>query len=279
MALLPLKDDNPLTSIHFQYVTVAIIVACTGVFLWEVSLGADRDLAIIGFGHIPSVLWGFRELPPELEQVPALFTLVTSMFLHGGWMHLIFNMLFLWVFGDNIEDSMGHGRYLLFYLICGVIGTLAHSLAAPSSTAPLVGASGAISGVLGAYLVLHPKARLLVLFMNIIPMRLPAILVLGVWIGTQFISFSQVGIAGEQGGVAWLAHIGGFVAGMILVIPFRRKTIPLFDGMGPFAKPHHVTAVDHEEHRHRRSVFPNTYLPEQERPTRGRSIFPDSDRQ
>lgn len=223
------------------------------------------------------MLFGSRTLPAELEQIPAWLTLVTSMFLHDGWMHLIFNMLFLWVFGDNIEDAMGHLRFLFFYVLCGVIGTALHAVAAPGSTVPLVGASGAISGVLGAYLVLHPKSRLLVLFMTIIPLRLPAVLVLLFWIGSQFFSLSQVGIGTEQGGTAWLAHIGGFAAGMILVIPFRRKNVPLFDGMGRFAKPDLDIVLETEEQRHRRPVFPNTYLPKDERPTGGRSIIPRTD--
>ena len=278
MALLPIKDDNPLNRIQFQYVTVALIAVCIAVFLWEVSLGDQRGRAIFGFGHIPAVLFGTRTLPPELEQIPAWLTLVTSMFLHGGWLHLGFNMLFLWVFGDNVEDALGHLRYLVFYVLCGVIGTLLHALAAPESTVPLVGASGAISGVLGAYLVLHPKARLLVLFMNIIPLRLPAVLVLLFWIGSQFFSLSQSGVGADTGGTAWLAHIGGFIAGMILVVPFRRKSVPLFDGIGRFAPvPELELVIDEEENRHRRSIFPNTYLPEPERPRSRRSVIPDSD--
>ena len=281
MALIPLRDDNPLKSIHFQYVTVAIIVACTAVFLWQLSLGAAGDAAILSYGHIPAVLFGTRALPPELDKIPAVFTLVTSMFMHGGFLHLIFNMLFLWIFGDNVEDAMGYVRYLVFYLVCGVIGTLLHDVVSPDSTAPLIGASGAISGVLGAYLVLHPKARLLVLFMSVIPLRLPAVLVLLFWIGSQFVSLGTIGLGEQSGGTAWLAHIGGFVAGMILVVPFRRKGVPLFDGLGPFATPDMDAHFEEHEARHSRSIFPNTYLPREDRPPGdrtggGRSIFPDS---
>jgi membrane associated rhomboid family serine protease len=125
------------------------------------------------------------------------------------------------VFGDNIEDSMGHLRFISFYLICGILATLTHSMIESNSSSPLIGASGAISGVLGAYIVIHPKARILVLFMNIIPLRLPAIIVLGSWIGIQFVSL------GNGTNTAWWAHIGGFAAGMALIIPFRKNQIVL----------------------------------------------------
>ncbi|MDP7099938.1 MAG: rhomboid family intramembrane serine protease, partial [Rhodospirillales bacterium] len=148
---------------------------------------------------------------------------------------------------------MGHLRYIVFYLLCGVLATLSHAVMEAGSEAPLIGASGAISGVLGAYLVLHPKARILVLFMNIIPLRLPAILVLGSWIGLQFISLNS------DDGTAWWAHIGGFLAGMILVVPFRRKDVPLFDGAGRFA-PDNPNVIDLAEHQHGRSIFPNTII-------------------
>jgi membrane associated rhomboid family serine protease len=251
MALLPLKDDNTITNINFQYVTVSLIITCTAVFLWQLSLGAEQGRYIFGLGTIPSVLFGTRNLSPELILIPETVTMITSLFLHGGWMHLILNMLFLWVFGDNIEDAMGHIRYLLFYLICGVLATLSHAVMEADSIRPLIGASGAISGVLGAYLVLHPKSRVLVLFMNIIPLRLPAILVLGAWIGMQFLSLNS------NDGTAWWAHIGGFLAGMILVVPFRLKSVPLFDGFGKFG-PDNPNVVDLAERRHARSIFPNT---------------------
>ena len=175
MALIPLKDDTKIRDISFQYVTVSIIVVCTSVFLWQLSLGDQEFKLIFGLGTIPSTLAGSKDLHPDLVIIPAWTTTLTSLFLHGGWMHLTLNMLFLWVFGDNLEDSMGHIRFIVFYLLCGVIGTLIYVVMSVDSEVPLVGASGAISGILGAYLVLHPKARLLVLFMHIIPLRLPAI--------------------------------------------------------------------------------------------------------
>lgn len=256
MAILPLKDENPLDRISFQWITIIIMVACVGIFLWQLSLGEAEGRTILALGTIPSVLFGTRDLPTEISLVSPHITLVTSMFLHGGWMHLIGNMLFLWVFGDNVEDSMGHVRFLIFYLLCGVAGTSAHAVLQPGSTTPLIGASGAISGVLGAYLMLHPKSRLLVLFMNVIPLRLPAGIVLIGWIGLQFISLGSS--APDSGGVAWWAHIGGFVAGMVLIIPFRHRGVPLFDGIGWF-HPKDLTPIVVDERRHQRSIFPNTY--------------------
>ena len=251
MALLPLKDDNTIVNINFQYVTVSLIAACVAVYLWQLSLGPEQSRYILGLGTIPAVLFGTRDLSPDLILIPESLTMFTSLFMHGGWMHLIFNMLFLWVFGDNVEDAMGHIRYIFFYLVCGALATLSHAVMEAGSTSPLIGASGAISGVLGAYLVLHPKARVLVLFMNIIPLRLPAIFVLGGWIGLQFISLNS------DDGTAWWAHIGGFLAGMVLVVPFRQKTVPLFDGAGRFG-PDNLNVIDLAERQHARSIFPNT---------------------
>lgn len=225
MALLPLKDYNPLKRIPYQFVTVALMAACVATFFWQLSLGAGDGRSILSLGTIPAVLFGERHLAPELVMVPAPVTLITSMFLHDGWMHLIGNMLFLWVFGDNIEDAMGHARYLGFYLACGIIASLAHAGFNPESVVPMVGASGAISGVLGAYIVLHPRAKVLVLAFWF-PVRLPAMVVLGLWIGFQFLNATTAG--GAEGGVAWWAHVGGFVAGAVLVVPMRRRAVPLF---------------------------------------------------
>jgi membrane associated rhomboid family serine protease len=251
MALLPLKDDNKVINISFQYVTVTVIAVCTLVFLWQIFLGEQQGRFIYGFGTIPSILLGTQTLSPDLIVIPETLTILTGLFLHGSWMHLIFNMLFLWVFGDNVEDAMGHFRYLFFYLLCGILATLSHVYMEANSNAPLIGASGAISGVLGAYIMLHPKARVLVLFMNIIPLRLPAVLVLGGWIVLQFISINT---ANET---AWWAHIGGFFAGMILVIPFRQKSTPLFAGVDSFfsSKPAISGKI---EIKQTRSIVPNT---------------------
>jgi membrane associated rhomboid family serine protease len=240
--------------------TVTLIAINVAVFLWELSLGNAQQRAVLGLGLIPGVLFGNVVLPPALAMVPTWLTPVTSLFLHGGWLHLGGNMLFLWIFGDNVEDEMGPLKYVIFYLVCGVIASLAHALSDTASTSPLIGASGAISGVLGAYIVLHPKARVLVLFMNIIPLKLPALFVLGAWFALQFVNVTFAATPG-QGGVAWWAHIAGFIAGMILVFPFRRKGVPVFDGIGRFAPPEPEQLLI-KERRHRRSIFPTTTRPE-----------------
>jgi membrane associated rhomboid family serine protease len=231
---LPLHDDNPLKNIRFQYVTVAFIAACVAVFLYQMSLGDRGDQAFVfGFGAIPAVVFGEATLPRELAQIPAALSLVTSMFLHGGFMHLAGNMLFLWVLGDNVEDALGHKRFAAFYLLAGIAAALTHALTDPSSRVPMIGASGAISGVIGAYLVLHPKARIKVLISYFL-VWLPAYVVLGGWIGLQFLS-AAMDTGGTGGGVAWWAHIGGFFAGVLLIFPMRRKGMPLFDrGKGKF---------------------------------------------
>jgi membrane associated rhomboid family serine protease len=183
------------------------------------------ERSILVYGLIPSVLFGTDQLDPQLAPMSPPATLVTSIFLHGDWMHLVGNMLFLWVFGDNIEDSMGHWRFLLFYFICGAAAGLAQAAAMPLSQEPTVGASGAVAGVLGAYIVLHPKVKVLVLAMKWFPLYLPAYFILALWLLTQIASV-LFGIGGQ---IAWWAHIGGFVAGALLVVPFRDKRVPLFD--------------------------------------------------
>ena len=228
MPFLPLHDDNPRVLIQHAWVTWGLIAACSVIFLYQASMTPDEGARLIlGLALIPATVTGEGQLEPELVLVPTLATLVTSAFLHGGWMHLIANMLYLWVFGDNVEDAMGHWRFLAFYLICGLIAGLAHIASDPGSTVPTLGASGAISGVLGAYLILHPKARVLVPII-IIPLYLPAWMLLIVWIGYQVASAAVSGPVG--GGIAWWEHIGGFVAGALLVVPFRHKTVPLFEG-------------------------------------------------
>ncbi len=228
MAILPFRDDNPLTHTRFPFVTVAVIVACSAVFLWQLVLPqAAAERFIYGFGAIPAVVTGARSLSPHLEQVPPWATLLTSMFLHGGWLHILSNMLFLWVFGDNVEDACGHLRYMLFYLACGLVAALVHVASEPGSPVPVIGASGAVSGVLGAYLVLHPRAKVMILVFFGLIAELPAVVVLSVWIAFQvFNAMMQSG--GEAGGVAWWAHIGGFIAGALLIVPFRRRGVPLF---------------------------------------------------
>lgn len=231
--MIPLHDDNP-THIT-PIVTVGLIVVCVLVFFWQLSLGDQGGMvAVYRFGVIPAVLLDGQSLPPDLNPIAGQLTVLTSMFLHGGWMHLIGNMLYLWIFGNNIEDSMGHVRFVVFYVLCGVAAALAQALADPSSEVPMIGASGAISGVLGAYLLLHPHARirtLIFLGFLITTIRLPASIVLGGWIVLQLISYAGTP-AGQEGGVAWLAHIGGFIAGMLLIGLFKYRHVPFFEKAG-----------------------------------------------
>jgi membrane associated rhomboid family serine protease len=226
--LIPLHDDNP-TEIT-PVVTVALIAACVLVFLWQASLGAEGGQAIVySLGVIPVVLLDRAQLPPELVLVPASLTPLTSMFLHGGIMHLAGNMLYLWIFGNNVEDAMGHARYIVFYVLCGIAAVFGQVLQDPASEIPMIGASGAISGVLGAYLLLYPHARVLVavpLGFVLHTMKLPAGVVLGLWFVIQIVSSMA---AGGGPGVAWFAHIGGFVAGMALVPVFRRRGVRMFN--------------------------------------------------
>ncbi len=226
--MIPLHDDNP-TTIK-PIVTIGLSVVCVLVFLWQNSLppGAD-ERAIYAFGTIPAVIFGSAQLSADIAAIPAQLSLLTAMFLHGGWMHLIGNMLYLWIFGNNIEDAMGHGRFIAFYGLCGIAAGLAQAVQDPGSTIPMIGASGAIGGVLGGYLLLYPRARVLVLiplgfFMTML--RIPALWVLGFWFVLQFIQ--SAASAGQPGGVAYWAHIGGFLAGVVLIVPMRNKAFPLF---------------------------------------------------
>ena len=225
--MFPLHDDNPTKIV--PVLTYAFIIACVSVFIWQLSLGPNAQKAVFSLGVIPAVLFNIRELAPELVTVPAWATLFTSMFLHGGWMHLIGNMLYLWIFGNNVEDAMGHIRFIIFYLLCGIAAAMAQSVPNPQSTIPMIGASGAISGVLGAYLLLYPHARVLVAIpigFIIHTMRIRAVWVLGMWFVLQI--FNSLVTASDQGGVAWGAHIGGFVAGMLLIPFFKDKRFKLF---------------------------------------------------
>jgi len=211
--MIPIGDDT--ASHRRPAVTVAIIAACTSVFLWQQSLGmAAQQRAALGLGMIPAVVLGNVDLPPALAIVPPAATLVTSMFLHGGWGHLVGNLLYLWIFANNVEGRLGHLGFALFYLGCGAVAAGAQILPEPGSTLPMIGASGAVSGVLGAYLVLFPRASIIVLvpFSPMFIHRIQALWLLLIWFALQIFS-GLTGVAGD-GGVAWWAHVGGFVTGM-----------------------------------------------------------------
>ncbi len=227
MIPIPISDENPAS--RRAYVTVGLIVINALAWFYELSIGVDQ--ATFGFGAVPAwVLHGVTDgtirIPHEgvidvHQPVPWPLTVFTSMFMHGSWLHIIGNMWFLWIFGDNVEDAMGPVRYLVFYLVCGVAAAAAQVFSQPASHVPMVGASGAIAGVLGAYLVLYPHARvrcLWILFIIITTVYVPAWLLLGLWF------VSQVLMPGS--GVAWMAHVGGFLAGMALVLVFVRRRPP-----------------------------------------------------
>lgn len=225
--MIPLHDDNPTE--RFPFVTLIMIAVCVAAFLYQESLPQDSiGPFVFHYGAIPAVLFSYASLPEEaVTAIPSSLTLVTSMFLHGGWMHLLGNMLYLWIFGNNIEDAMGHVKYIIFYILCGILAALAHAMTDPSSQIPMVGASGAISGVLGAYLLLFPRSQVLVLLPGLGMTRVAAGIVLGMWFVTQLLS-GGMSIGGKGGGVAFFAHIGGFVAGMALIGLFKRPGVRFF---------------------------------------------------
>ena len=246
--MFPIADDNPVQ--RAPIITWALIVACVLVFLWQLSLGRLGDQMIFALGVIPATLFGYAALPPELALVPPWTTIFTSMFLHGGWLHLIGNMLYLWIFGNNVEDSMTRPRFLIFYFVCGVAAALTQSLASPHSEVPMVGASGAIAGVLGSYLIMHPRANVrvvIVIFFFIRIVNMPAMLVLGFWFIFQLLSGVAVPTS-EDGGVAFWAHIGGFVAGVVLTPLFKRREVALLEA--PHSRSWQVRPM-------RRSQFPD----------------------
>ncbi|MCL4765655.1 MAG: rhomboid family intramembrane serine protease [Hyphomicrobiaceae bacterium] len=225
---IPIYDHNPLRSIRFQGVTVALIVANVAIFALQVA-GMPANV-IISFAIVPIDLLGLGATVPAVVPsgdiaVPERLTLLSYMFFHGDILHLGVNMLFLWVFGDNVEDALGHVRFLFFYLACGVVAGLTHALMLPSSQLPLIGASGAVAGVIAAYLMLHPRVRVWVLVLRFIPIRITAAFALGAWIISQFIMV----LLPQAGPIAWWAHIGGLVAGAILVVVMRRPGVRLFD--------------------------------------------------
>jgi membrane associated rhomboid family serine protease len=222
--MIPLRDDRPTRS--FAFATVAIIALNALVFWHELSLGSPRQAELF-FAN-------FALTPADLTHAPSpdsYRTIFTSMFLHGGWMHIIGNMLYLWIFGNNVEDSVGHFKFIIFYLLGGVAAAATQVAIAPNSTVPMIGASGAVSGVLGAYLLLLPRARVMVLFPIWIFWRVfyvPAVLMLVFWFGMQLLSGLAVLQMNLNGGVAFWAHVGGFVAGVLLIPIFKKRSVRLF---------------------------------------------------
>jgi rhomboid family protein len=222
--VVPLYDDNP--TARLPLVNYFLIGLCIGAFLWQ--LGHNEREVLFTYGMIPAELFSFWRPPRPYQLISPSAKILTSMFLHGGWFHLIGNMLYLWIFGNNIEDVLGRRRYLFFYLCCGITAALAQAFSNPASHIPMVGASGAIAGVLGAYLLLYPGANVhcfvwIVIFFRIV--NVPAWTMLGLWFAMQLISGLHVG-SGKPG-VAFWAHVGGFVTGLVLVILLRPSGVPL----------------------------------------------------
>jgi len=232
--VIPIYDNDPLEKSHRAYVTFVLIALNIAIYLVQAAANDTTATAILlNFALFPAAVTGDAVTGGFM---PPSFSLVTYMFLHGGWMHVLLNMLFLWVFADNIEDALGHGRFLAFYLLCGIAGGAAHMLAAPQSTVPLVGASGAIAGVIAAYLMIRPCAKVTVLLFGLIPINLASYWVLGFWILSQVWHVFSL----DKSDTAWWAHVGGLVAGAILVTIMRPAGVVLFECM----RPEDVVAVE-----------------------------------
>ena len=220
---IPLYDKVDYRHIRQPVAVYALLAANVGCFLLTTLLPAAN--LEVSFGMIPAVVFGDAILPGSVLQTPPYATPFTSLFLHGNAEHIIGNMLFLWVFGDNIEDAMGAPRFVLFYLVCGACASMAHAIAMPDSESPLIGASGAVSGVITAYLLLHPHVRVYGLVLKWIPFALKAFYVIAAWIALQF----AYAIFGGDPNVGWWAHVGGIVAGALLIGVFKRPEVKLFD--------------------------------------------------
>ena len=223
MLAIPLYDDTP--KLHMPLATTALVAACSLVFLWQIGLppgAAER--AIYSYGMIPAVVFGSAELPARLQVVPPWLTPITCQFLHAGLLHLLGNMLYLWVFGRSVESVLGFSRYLVLYLASGAVAALTQAFMNPAGDVPMIGASGAIAGVLGAYFILKPRGNVVVLIWIFVLVRLvslPAVLLLGLWLLLQFASGLST-TTGEPG-VAFWAHVGGFLAGVCLVVVLRPR--------------------------------------------------------
>jgi len=230
-ALIPISDDNPVD--HVPFITWMLILACVAVYVWEISLGQQgMDSALTVLGFTPATLFGTETPPSAALGVPAFATIFIAMFLHGGLLHLGGNMLYLWIFGNNIEEAMGHGRFTLFYFACGFAAALAMAFVDSASEVPMVGASGAISGVLGAYMLLYPRARVHVIIpLGIIfyPLWIRAVWVVGLWFATQLL-MAAISDPSKPGTAFW-AHVGGFAAGIVLTPVLKSRDVRYF---GPY---------------------------------------------
>ena len=228
---IPLHDGKPVRYISLQWVTLTIIAINVLVFVALMPFAPPDGSAgslVVGLGHVPSVSNDLRSLPVAFQVLPDnlyFLTGITYAFVHSDWWHLAGNMLFLWVFGDNVEDALGHFRYLVFYLAAAFVAAWFHAFMFPDSDAPLIGASGSAAAIVAAYLMLHPKMKIWVLVFARIPLRLPALWILGAWIAFQVVMF----FADDDEQISWAAHLGGIVAGLVMVAPLKRRDIALFD--------------------------------------------------
>lgn len=218
--MIPFKDDNPTRL--FPFLTIAFIAVNTVIYFLQIFAAPNPVRTAFAYGAIPHFLLTFTTVQP----IHPFLTVFTSMFMHGSLLHLISNMLYLWIFGNNIEDRLGHVRFIIFYTLCGLAAAYSHAITSPSSTVPMIGASGAVSGILGAYVLLFPRAKvhtLIFLGFFVQVVRLPAVFVIGFWIVIQFINgMVSKGVA-SHGGIAWFAHIGGFIAGIAMIRLFMVK--------------------------------------------------------
>lgn len=222
---IPLYDANRLKYIKLQYITLSLIVLNVVIFGLVALFDPDTQKASMAFGYIPAVAHDLVIRPPQYDFIPDGWTYITYTFMHADIYHLGGNMLFLWVFGDNVEDAMGHIKFLIFYFLCGAAGAFMHGFVFSDSQGPLIGASGAIFGVVAAYLVLHPRVWVWVFAFGRIPLPLPAIYLLALWIAEQFL---MLFVHGDER-ISWSAHVGGIISGALLVGIFKRWSIPLFD--------------------------------------------------
>lgn len=224
---IPLYDGNKLKHIRFQWVTLIIVVVNVVIWLLMEASGEQstfNDVMVLGLGYIPSVAHDLNVLSDELVIVPTWLTYVSYSFVHGGFLHLAGNMAFLWIFSDNVEDAMGHTKFIVFYALCAVAGAVMHGILFPSSDSPLIGASGAASGIVAAYLLLHPRVSVWVLVLGRVPLPLPSYIVLTLWILYQFFMLFY----DLDGAVAWGGHVGGIIAGAILIVFMKRSDVKLF---------------------------------------------------
>ena len=223
MFFFPFADENPTNK--KPVISWLIIFACSSIFLNQIFDPVYiTEQTFLSFGMIPAILFGYSELSGHLKIIPPFLSIFTSMFLHGGWMHIVGNMTYLYIFGDNIEERLGKLKFIIFYLITGIVAAFSQAIIDPTSTTPMIGASGAVAGVLGGYLVLYPRANIKVFFWFIIfvkVIRIRAFIVLGGWIIIQFISFNGTDV--NSSGVAYAAHIGGFMSGVLLINIMKNK--------------------------------------------------------